>query len=251
MDIESNWNRIKTHRGKLSNQDIWGLSTVLFFEQEEWLERKLKYKEDEAMAVEFLSCLGQHGSRKAAAVLLRQLENREEMMQVAATEGLKHCPMEYTLEPLTRMMLRQNQSAIKAGEVMLSYGAPGADVLWELWFSQDNLSGLKAQILRLLTEAEDQRAERLAFLAFLSEEEELLREALITAEKLGAVGLWGNVAGCLTHPSWRFRGRAVKLLGQWGIAEALVYLLAMGEDPDPWVEEERQKAIAVLETVNE
>ena len=247
MDVERNWARVKAHRGKLNNQEIQGLASVLFLGQEDWLSRKLEQREDESLAIEFLAYLGQNGSEKATRILLRQLENREEMLQVAAVEGLKLCPIEFVLEPLASMMLRQNQNAIKAGEVLLHFGEIGVDVLWQLWFADGCSSSLRAQILRLLTEAADRRAEGLAFLAFLSEDEELLREALVAAERLGARELWGNVADCLGNASWKLRGRAAKLLGEWKVTEALAYLRDMGMDPDPWVEDERLKAIGVLE----
>lgn len=247
MDIEGNWARIKAHRGKLNSMEMQGLAEVLYDKQEEWLEEKLHFRDDKSLAIEILGYLGQSGSAKAANILLNQMESREEVLLVAAADALKQCPPALVLEQLAKIMLRQNQSAIKAGEVLLSFGQVGADVLWRLWFGDNSHSGIKVQILQLLAETKDKRAVPLAFLAFLSEEEELIRTALIAAEKLEAGSLWGNVALCLKNTSWKLRGRAARLLGQWHEKRALAFLREMGADPDPWVEEERKKAMALLE----
>jgi len=143
-------------------------------------------------------------------------------------------------------MLRQNQASAKAGEILLSFGSQGSEILWRLWFHPEVGSGLRTQILRLLTDAGTQKAERLAFLAFLSAEESLLKGALYTAEKLDAKGLWGNVTECLKNPNWRLRGKAVQLVGTWDTQGSRRRLEQMGVDPDPWVEEERQKALTLL-----
>jgi len=97
-----------------------------------------------------------------------------------------------------------------------------------------------------LADADDPRAEALIFLAFLSDDEQLSRAALKACEKLGLSRLWGNVAIFLAHPNWRLRGKASTLLGKWGVKDALIFLMSAGLDPDPWVEEERQKAIKLL-----
>ena len=246
MDIEQNWIRIKTHRDRLSNEDVRGIATILFRGQEEWMENQLRLRKDESLVFEFLTYLGQAGSEKAADLLLKQLENREDVMQVAAVEGLKLCPVELILEALIRMVSKQNRSAIKAGEVIVSFGQPGVDALWQLWFQNDCELEQKVLILRLLGEAASKRAESLAYLAFLSDSEELQKEALVVCERLESRNLWGNVAACLGKTSWKLRGRAAKLLGIWGIQESFVYLQEMGVDPDPWVEEERQKAVQTL-----
>lgn len=243
MDIEGNWARIKTHRRRLSSQEIQGLAEVLFQGQEDWLGEKLRRREDQPLALEFLGYLGRSGSPQAVSLLLKYLEEREEVLQLAAAAALKSCPPALILEPLAQMMLRQNHSSVKAGEVLLALDSEGADRLWQLWFGQDCPSGLKAQILQLLAEIKDDRCEALTFLALMSGGEELVRAALQAAEKLEMKALWGNVIGYLKHPSWRLRGRAVLLLGSWGEREALPYLKEIGEDVDPWVEEERQKAI--------
>ncbi|MEL7624551.1 MAG: HEAT repeat domain-containing protein [Clostridiales bacterium] len=246
MDIEGNWTRIKTHRRRFSSLEIQGLAETLFRGQEDWLGEKLRRREDQALALEFLGCLGRSGSPKAVALLLKYLEEREEVLQLAAAAALKVCPPALILEPLAQIMLRQNHSSVKAGEVLLALGPEGADSLWNLWFVTECPGGLKAQILQLLAEIKDERCQDLAFLALMSGGEELVRAALKAAEKLEMKDLWGNVAGYLKHPSWRLRGRAVLLLGSWGEGEALPYLREMGEDPDPWVEEERQKAISKI-----
>lgn len=246
MNIEGDWKRIKAHRERLSDEDIRGLAEILFFNQEDWLEEKLRFREDEALVLEILGCLGHSGSVKAAKTLLKYLEAGEEVIQIAAAESLKLCQPDFVIEPLAQMMLKQGQGSVKAGEIIMSFGSEGAYVLWSLWFGESRSAGLRSQILQLLAEAKDERTEPLAFLAFLSEEEDLIRTALKTAEKMETMSLWGNVAECLRNPSWRIRGRAAQILGQWEEKRALRYLYEMGNDPDPWVEEERQIAIIRL-----
>ncbi|MCL2165780.1 MAG: hypothetical protein FWH49_00580 [Clostridiales bacterium] len=249
MDMEANWQRIKAHRLRLTDQEVRGLAEVLFYEQEAWLEEKLRQREGEALAMEILGFLGSIGSLQAVSILLKQLDSGIEVLQVAAVEALKQCPAIVILEPLSKIMLQQNRSSIKAGEVLLSFGENGAEELWNLWFDKKSAAGLKIQVLQLLAETTDARAVHLAFLAFLSEEDELILTAMKAAEKRNATCLWGNVAGCLSHSAWRIRGRAVHLLGEWKESRALDILREMGIDPDPWVEEERQKAIGILSHV--
>jgi len=246
MDIEENWGRIKTHRARLKDHDIQGLAEVLFLDREDWLAEKLRLRDDTALAIELLGCLGHAGSVKAAEILLEQLETREEVLQVATAEALKRCPPVIVLTSLTKMMSEQNQGAVKAGEILLSFGQEGIQELWRLWFGEHKPARLRYQILQLLTEAGDERAERLAFLAFLSEDDELAGIALKAAEELDARSLWGNVTECLKSSDWRIRGRAARVLGLWGEKKALAFLSAMGSDEDPWVEEEKQKALALL-----
>ena len=246
MDVEGSWNRIKHHRSRLSDDEIRGIAEVLFHGQEEWLEEKLLYREDTALAIEFLGYMGKGGSERAVRVLLKLLGAGEEVLQIAAAEALKLCPDGLVVAPLAELMLKQNQSSVKAGEIISSFGAIGAQVLWELWFCENRTTGLKSQIIQLMAELDDNRLENLLYLAFMSGEEELIRPALTAAEKIEAKGLWGNVAECLAHPGWLIRGRAVRLLGKWGEKQALPYVLDMGADQDAWVEEERQKAITLL-----
>jgi len=249
MRLETNWARLKAHRGRLNNQDVQGLSAILFRDCENWLEEKLDRREDAALVIEVLGFLAQCGSTEATAILLRQLESGEEALQAAAAEALKLCPPILAKEALAEVMLRQSRSAVKAGEVLLSYGADGADELWRLWFADNSRTSLKAQVLQLLAETLDSRTEQLAYLGFLSGEDELKRAALKSADKLETGHLWGNVALCLSHPDWRIRAGAVRLLRKWGEAKAKPYLVMMGADPDPWVEDERLKAIAEMERV--
>ena len=247
MDFNRNWLRVKAHRGRLTKQDMQGIAEILFCDQEVWLEEKLRLKEDEALAMELLGYLGKSGSLQAVGILLKQLDAREEILQVAAAEALKCCPPILVLEPLAQIMLLQNPGAVKAGEVLLSFGRQGEDQLWSLWFENNATMGLKVQILQLLAEVLETRAESLAFLAFLSEEDEMILAALKTAERLDARALWGNVAVCLKHPGYLLRGRAARLLGRWEEERALAFLVAMGADPDSWADEERQKAIEIIE----
>jgi HEAT repeat protein len=246
MDIEGNWRRIKTHRKRLTDSEIREIAEVLYRGQEAWLCGKLILREDLALAMEFLGHLGKSGSGYAVNILLNQMESRDEVIQVAAAESLKGCDPSLVFEPLVHMMTRQNQSSVKAGEVLLSYGEMGVIALWQLWYADDTTVRLKSQILQLLVETRDNRAESLAYLAFLSGEEELVRVALGAAERLEARELWGNVADCLKSPSWRIRGRAARLLGSWRENRARAYLLHMGTDPEQWVEEERQNALSLV-----
>lgn|GEM_PF-1405728 len=247
MDIEGNWARIRTHRERLSDEEIQGIAEVLFRGQELWLEEKLRAREDSALVVEFIGCQGKSGSEKAAEILLKLLETGEEALQIAAAEALKACPPGLVTQPLARIMLKQNQSSVKAGEIISSFGYDGAGVLRQLWFGADRTVGLRSQILQLLAETEDHQLEPLAFLAFISDKEDLIRSALKAAEKVEAKCLWGNIAESLANPSWLVRGRAVHILGKWRETRALPYLMDMGVDPDAWVEEERQIAMAACE----
>ena len=246
MNREENWRRLKTHRKRLSDQDIQGFAEVLFQDQEDWLREKLWLRDDVTLVFELLSCLGRAGSTKAAEILLEQLNAGEEVLQIAAAEALKQCPPILVLEPLTKIMQEQNPGSVKAGEILLSFGDEGSQALWQMWFGENRPVRLKSQILQLLTEARDDHAESLAFLAFLSGEEELVRMALKTAEELDTTSLWGNVAECLKSPGWQLRGKAAYILGRWKESNALVHLQDMGVDDDPWVEEERQKAMELL-----
>ena len=245
-DIGGIWEQIKTHRKNLNDKEMQGIADVLLRGQEDWLGGKLRQREDEALVLEFLGCMGRKGSVKAIEILLQQLEAREEVLQAATAEALKRSQPLLALEPLAQMMLRQSQSSIKAGEVLLSFGDEGVHALWELWFGENKPSSLKAQILHLLAEAKDDRSESLVFLGLLSKEEELIRAALIAADKMETKSLWRNVAGCLKNSSWQLRSRAIQLLSQWEEKRALPYLRDMEADADPWVEEERQKAITLL-----
>jgi HEAT repeat protein len=243
IDVEANWSRIKTHRKRLSDREIQGLAVTLFQGREDWLGEKLRRREDQALTLEFLGSLAQSGSPQAAGLLLNYLEGREEILQSAAAEALKSCPPVLILESLTQIMLRQNRGSAKAGEVLLALGPEGAEAIWGLWFGEDCPASLKAQILQLLTEIRDSRCEALVFLALMSGNEELAAAALKSAGQLELKTLWGNIAGYLNHPSWRLRGRAAALLAQWDEKAALPYLREMRKDPDPWVEEERRKAL--------
>jgi len=247
MDIEGNWERIKNHRERLSASEIRGLAAILFRDKEEWLAGKARQREDEALVIEFLACLGMDGSGKAINILLNTLETGDEARQAAAAEALKLCPCDLTMEALADMTRGQAQAAVKAGEVILSYGDAGTDVLWRLWFGADKPESLKARVLELLTEAADPRIEPLAFLAFLTGNDALVDAALKAAEKIDARALWANIVPCLSMADWKLRGRAARLLGKWKESRALGFLLDMGADPDPWVEEERQKAIANID----
>jgi HEAT repeat protein len=236
------------HRKRLQDQEIQALADVMFAGQEEWLAEKLRWREDQGLVLEFLGCLGRSGSGRAVGLLLKCLEEREESIQLAAAAALKGCPPEGLLEALGKIMVRQNQASAKAGEVIAAFGNNGRDVLWRLWFVPEAGAGLKAQILQLLTEAQDARSEALVYLALNSREEELLRAGLRGAERNRSRKLWGNVAGCLSHASWRVRGRAAAVLGELGEQLALPFLEKMAADEDEWVEEERKKAIALLRT---
>ncbi|MCL1849186.1 MAG: HEAT repeat domain-containing protein [Clostridiales bacterium] len=246
MSMEQDWARIVAHHERLNQEELQGIATVLFREGEGWLEEKLQTREAEALAMEMLGCLGHGGSESAAEVLLRQLESREEALQIAAAEALKMCVPELVIQPLIEMIQRQGYNAIKAGEVVLRFGALGADAIWQLWFREGSPVSLKTQILQLLTEAKDDRVEPLAYLAFVSGEEDLIRAALDGAEKMRLTRLWGNVVLCLASPNWRLRGGAVRILGSWGEERAQPFLVGMGVDPDPWVEEERQAVLRRL-----
>jgi len=246
MDIEKTWEKIKNHRVRLNDNEIHGLAVVLFRGREEWLAEKLRQREDMAMAIEFLSFLGKEGSDQAAQALLNTLESGDEALQAAAAEALKQCPFELIVERLISLMLARKQAAAKAGEIILRFTDAGADVLWRLWFGEEKPASLKALIIELLAEVSDPRVELLAYLALLSDNDELIEAALRAAEKIDAKALWGNVLNCLFMANWKHRGMAVRLLGKWKERRALNYLYEMGADPDPWVEEERQRAIGSI-----
>ena len=246
MALEENWARVKRHRRHLGTQEIQGLADVLFSGQEPWLAEKLRSRNDQVLALKILGCLGRSGSIVAADLLLKSLEEKEEGIQLAAAAALKACPGKTLVTPLTQIMVRQGPASAKAGEVLVSYGDRGRDALWRLWFMEHAPIRLKAQVLRLLAEAGDKRSPYLAFLALQEEEEELVRAGLQAVESAGAVELWGNVASCLTHRSWRIRGRAALILGMLGEKRALPFLERMPAEADEWVEEERQKAVAIL-----
>jgi len=246
MDIEGSWKRIINHRKRLTEKELQGLAEVLFRDREDWLADRLWVKGEETLALAFLGYLGKRASIKAVNLLIAQLECRDEVLQMAAAESLKECPPEMVSEPMVQIMRRQNQASAKAGEILLSFGAPGREALWRLWFEKDETVTMKTQIMTLLAETKEERAQALAFLAFLSGSDDLIKAALSCAEMMEAKALWGNVAECLKNPNWRIRGKAAQLLGAWGHKEALPYLLQMQTDPDPWVEEERQRALARL-----
>ena len=246
MHVEQNWASVKRHYQRLNTEDLYGIAVVLFSNEEAWIEDRLTRREDEALAMEILGFLGHHGSQAAVKVLLKYLTAHEEIYQLAASEALKQCKLNFMVDPLIEIMQKQGQNAIKAGEVLLSFGGEGIDILWRLWFMPESPTSLKVQILHLITEAADKRAERIAFLALVSGEEELVQAAVRSAEKLKLTSLWGSMISYITDSSWKLRGSVIRLLGQWEAVEALPFLLVIENEADPWVEEERRKAIARL-----
>jgi HEAT repeat protein len=246
IDLALNWERVKKHKRRLSDQYIQALADVMFARREDWLAERLRQKDDPALAIKFLGCLGRGGGPKAIALLLKCLEEQGEALQLAAVAALRECPLGAQKEALIRIMLKQGVAAAKAGEVLASFGQEGRDALWRLWFAPDGSAALRAQILRLFCAGGDARSGDLAFLALNSEEVELIRAGLKAAEELGLKGLWGNALLCVGHENWRIRGRAAAALGKLGERKALPYLAALAADSDEWVEEERRQAIKAL-----
>ena len=246
MDTGSSWGLIKTHRERFSPAEIQGLARVLFQGREAWLQEKMHRGEDQSLCLEFLGRLGEMGSKAAAEILLAQLESANEALQIAAAEALKNCSPPLIKERLIVLMRGHYPCSVKAGEILLSLGQEGADILWKLWFESNTSVKLKAQILNLFAEADEERAEALAFLAFLSGNEELIRAALNVSERQEAKSLWGNIAICLNDYGWQIRGKAAKILGLWREKQALPFLFQMERDTDPWVEDERRTALSLI-----
>lgn len=243
MESINNWEKIKEERSQLPETEWITLCRTLYTGWENFLADKLRLREEQSLVLEILVALA---TPRAEEVLLRCLEDREEAMELAAAEALKKMAPERLLGPLAGVMARQGQGAAKAGEVLASMGAKGLDQLWRLWFEEGASEGLKAQVLLLLAEQGDPRCENLAFLALLSQDEELVRAGLKTAQMWEFRDLWGNVACCLSSESWWVRAKACETLAGLGVKEALPALEEAGPDPDAWVEDERRLAIGKL-----
>jgi len=243
MDAQDCWIQILKSQPELSDGELRSLVRLLLHEKEDFLIEKLKRHEEQSFVLE---CLGYLGTEKALPWILRSLSEREEALQLAAAAALKNFPQEWLLEPLMNIVLKQLPGAAKAGEVLLSLGQDARDLLWEAWFIEDNDSTVRAQILALLTEANDPRSEAIAFLALESDEDELIKAGLSTVAALESQALWGNVANCLNHPNWAIRGKAVNILAQLNATKALPLLEDMPPDEDSWVEESRVICIELL-----
>ena len=243
MDSAKNWEKIKEGRQQLPKGEWQILCRTLFTGWENYLADKLRLREEQSLVLEVLAALG---TPRAEEIMLKCLEDREEAMELAAAEALKGLNSRRILRPLAGIMLRQGRGAAKAGEVLAAMGTEGLEQLWQLWFEEGAGEGLKAQVLLLLAQQGDPRCEKLAFLALLAQEEELVRAGLKTVEQWGFRELWGNVACCLSHESWWVRAKACQLLGELGCREALPALTENGPDPDPYVEEERRQAMELL-----
>lgn len=243
MNTEACWEQIKKSQPDLSEGELRSLVRLLLNDKEDWLIEKLKLHEEQGFVLE---CMGYLATKKALPWVLRSLSEREEALQLTAAAALRSFPGEWLLEPLLNIILRQQPGAAKAGEVLLSLGQKARDRLWESWFSENLDSGVKVQILALLTEGQDPRSELLAFLALESREDDLIKAGLATAEALGSKSLWGNVALCLNHSDWSIRGKAVNLLERIAEPKALPLLEEMLPDEEPWVEESRSRCIQAL-----
>ncbi|MEA4891440.1 MAG: hypothetical protein VB085_02605 [Peptococcaceae bacterium] len=244
MEPMDSWGKMKEQKLLLPETEFIALCRNLYTGWENFLADKLRLREDQSLVLEVLTALA---TPRAQEILLKCLEDREEAVQLAAAEALKKMPPDRILRPLAAAMLRQSQGAAKAGEVLAALGPKGLEQLWQLWFEEGAAESLKTQVLLLLAEQADPRCENLAFLALLSQDEELVRAGLKAVEMWSFRDLWGNVACCLSSESWRVRAKACQVLAEMGIREALPALEQGGPDQDSWVEEERRRAIEKLQ----
>lgn len=243
METAVAWSQIMKSKPDLDEDELRSLVRLLLFEQEDWLAEKLRKREDEELVLEFLGYLG---TQSALRILLQVLKDREEPLQLCAAASLRHFQGQVLLEPLTQMFLQQQKGAAKAGEVLLAVGTQAMDRLWEAWFSQGILPGAQLGILSLMAEAGDPRTEKLAFLALNTDSTEHRKAGLNAVEAMKLHRLWGAVAGLLIDSHWSIRGKAAKVLGLLGVAEAGSYLEEMPSDEDVWVEEMRLQSLEML-----
>ena len=175
MEPMDSWGKMKEQKLLLPETEFIALCRNLYTGWENFLADKLRLREDQSLVLEVLTALA---TPRAQEILLKCLEDREEAVQLAAAEALKKMPPARILRPLAAAMLRQSQGAAKAGEVLAALGPKGLDQLWQLWFEEGAAESLKTQVLLLLAEQADPRCENLAFLALLSQDEELVRAAM-------------------------------------------------------------------------
>lgn len=244
MEVEARWAQIIKSAPELEEDQLRSMVRFLLQDEEVWLSEKLKSRQDQSMVID---CLGYLASEKALPWILRSLTDREEALQLSAAAALQWFPEEWILEPLLGMILRQQPSAAKAGEVLARKGQRSRDRLWDAWFESEGNPAIQAQILSILSEAKDPRCEKLAFLALDSPWEEMQRAGLKAVDQMKIRALWGNVAGLLEHADWSIRARAARVLTDLGEKGALPILKNLPPDKEPWVQESRAQCIESLE----
>jgi HEAT repeat protein len=245
MEVEARWKQIVQSVPELDEDQLRSMVRFLLHEEEAWLGERLKNRQDQSLVID---CLGYLATEKSLAFVLRSLSDREEALQLSAAAALRWFPEEWILEPLMNMVLRQQPSAAKAGEVLAKKGERGRDCLWEAWFDSEGYPAIQAQILGFLAEVKEPRCEKLAFLALNSPFEELQKAGLKAAGLMKMQSLWGNVAGLLEHGDWSVRAKAARVLADLGDQRALPLLKSLPVDSEPWVMESRSQSIEKLES---
>jgi len=242
LNFEERWGLTKRLLPVLEKTKTRNLVRLFFSEETAGIMDLLERKEETNMAVE---CLGYFPSRETVEVLVQFLNHKNEETQLIAAGALTNHTPRLVVPCVMEKFLEGEIPVSRAGDVLLGMDYLAQEALLEAY--EQATAEVKGQILELLTASRNPKCKQFLAPALLSEEIVLKKAALQAVAAFKPRDLWLEVAMCLAEPAWQIRTKAMEVLSELKVKEALEMVTPFLEDEDPWVRKAAETCIEKLE----
>lgn len=203
---------------------------LLFTDHVPELVALVEDRKEREMAVE---CLGYLASRDVIEVLVKLLNHKDDTVQLIASGALqKHTPRLVT-PLLVEGLLKEELPPARAGEVLLSMGFLAQEMMMEAYPRAP--VQVQVRLLELMVLGDNPKCLPYVGKALESQEPQLQKKALDAVKHFAFEELWMEVAMCLAEEDWTIRAKALQVLAELGIGDALEFAEPFLGDEDSWV----------------
>jgi HEAT repeat protein len=242
LNFEEKWGLTKRLLPVLEKTKTRNLVRFFFSDKTDKIVDLLEKREETNIVVE---CLGYFPSRETVEILVNFLNHKNEETQLIAAGALTNHTPRLVVPCVMEKFLEGEIPASRAGDVLLGMDYLAQEALLEAY--EEATVEVKGQILELLTVSRNPKCKQFLASALLSGEVVLKKAALQAVSVFKLRELWLEVAMCLVEPAWQIRTKAMEVLSELKVKEALEMIIPFSEDEDPWVRKAAETCIEKLE----
>ncbi len=242
LDFSKRWELIGIILPELGKTAARDMVRLLFGESTALVAEKTEDYRQRMLAIE---CLGYLPSRETVEKLMELLSNKDDEVQISAAGALKNHTPRLVVPSLTKALFEDTVIPARAGEVLLAMGYLAEEALLERY--PEAAPGKKAQILEILTLAQNPKCREFVLEGLKSEYPTLRNKALEAVAAFSFEDCWPQVVDSLLDPAWAVRVKTLQILEKLGLPETREYIELLLDDDDAWV---RQCARDCLQAVS-
>lgn len=191
-----------------------------------------------------IECLGYLPSREVIELLAKLLNHKDDAVQLMASGALQNHTPRLVVPLLVGGLLREDVSAARAGQVLLTMGFFAQEVLLEAY--REARPQVQARFLELMVLGDNPKCQSLVEMGLKSSEPFLKKKALEAVEFFSFGELWTEVVMCLAEEDWTIRAKTLEVLAKLKETEALEFVEPFVQDGDPWVSQCASRCVQSL-----